>query len=263
MTLVRRLWEEDTPFDYSGDFYRIEGAFSSVKPATPGGIPLWFAGASPAAVGVGAACADVYAFWAEPRDAVASRIAEVTAAAEAVGRRPPGFSLSLRPIIADTEDAAWERARWIAERAAERIEEARRRSEAQAGWTGLGSGANRTYSVERDTSITTSVGRRRLIEFADGADVLDERLWMTIARLTGAAGNSTALVGTPEQVADAMERYHEIGIDRFLLRGFDPVEDAADYGRRLLPLVRAKVAERAVAERAVAGRSMVGERSLG
>ncbi len=75
-------------------------------------------------------------------------------------------------------------------------------------------------------------------------DVYDERLWMKVANLTGAAGNSTALVGTPEQVAEAMLRYYDIGITTLLLKGFDPLADAIEFGERLVPLVRAGVASR-------------------
>jgi alkanesulfonate monooxygenase len=78
---------------------------------------------------------------------------------------------------------------------------------------------------------------------------LDKRLWTGIAGLLGAKGNSTALVGTPDQVADAMLDYYHLGITTFLIRGFDPLEDAAVYGRDLLPRVRKLVAE---AERNVA-----------
>ena len=60
-----------------------------------------------------------------------------------------------------------------------------------------------------------------------------------LARLTGANGNSTSLVGTPDQVADAMVDYHRLGIDTFLIRGFDPLADALEYGRDLIPRVRA------------------------
>ena len=82
------------------------------------------------------------------------------------------------------------------------------------------------------------MGRKRLIEMSADRDVHDERLWMKVANLTGAAGNSTALVGTPEQVAEAMLRYYDLGISTLLLKGFDPLADAVDFGRRLLPLVR-------------------------
>jgi alkanesulfonate monooxygenase len=73
---------------------------------------------------------------------------------------------------------------------------------------------------------------------------LDKRLWTGIAGLLGAQGNSTALVGTPEQVADALLDYHDLGITTFLIRGFDPLEDAIGYGRDLLPLTRALIAQR-------------------
>jgi alkanesulfonate monooxygenase len=238
MSLVRRLWTEDSPFDAEGEFYRYEGAFTSVKPVTPGGIPLYFAGASPPAIEVGAALADVYAFWGEPRAAVAERMATIDAAARSHGRRLR-YSLSLRPIIADTEAEAWEKAEWIAEVTAERIELAKERMAGHRdSYRGLGGRANATLSVERGTGGTTSVGRKRLIEMSAERDVHDERLWMKVADLTGAAGNSTALVGTPEQVAEAMLRYYDLGVTTLLLKGFDPLADAVDFGERLLPLVR-------------------------
>jgi alkanesulfonate monooxygenase len=208
MTVLRRIWSEDVPFDFEGEFFRYEAAFCSVKPVTPGGIPLFFGGASPAAIEVGAAHADVYAFWGEPREAVAARMDAIGQVAAKAGRSLR-YSLSLRPIIADTEAEAWEKAEWIAEKTAERINLAKERMAGhKETYTGLGGNRNATYSVDRDTGGTTSVGRKRLIEMSAGQDVYDERLWMKVANLTGAAGNSTALVGTPEQVAEAMLRYY-------------------------------------------------------
>jgi alkanesulfonate monooxygenase len=244
MAIMRRIWSEDSPFDFEGEFFRYEGAFSSVKPATSGGIPLFFAGASPPAIAVGAAQADIYAFWGEPRDAVAARMQVIEEAAARLGRTL-GYSISLRPIIADTEQEAWEKAEWIAETTAKRIGLAKERMAGhQDTYSGLGGARNATYSVDRDTSGTTSVGRKRLIEMSADRDVYDERLWMKVANLTGAAGNSTALVGTPEQVADALLGYYDLGIGALLLKGFDPLDDAIDYGKRLIPLVRAGVAKR-------------------
>ncbi len=81
--------------------------------------------------------------------------------------------------------------------------------------------------------------------------MLDKRLWTEIAALTGAQGNSTSLVGTPEQVAESLLEYYDIGITTFLIRGFDPLLDTVDYGRELIPLVRQEVARR-VAARATA-----------
>ena len=238
MSIVRRIWTEDAPFDFDGEFFRYEGAFSSVKPVTPGGIPLYFAGASPPAIEVGAAQADVYAFWGEPRAAVAARMEAIEQAAAERGRTLR-YSISLRPIIADTEEEAWEKAEWIATTTAERIALAKERMAGhKEDYQGLGGAKNATFSVDRDTGGTTSVGRKRLIEMSADRDVYDERLWMKVANLTGAAGNSTALVGTPEQVAEAMLRYYDLGITTLLLKGFDPLADAVDFGERLIPLVR-------------------------
>ena len=244
MELVRRAFSEDVPFDFDGEFFHYEAAFSSVKPVTPGGIPLYFAGASPPAIAVGAANADVYAFWGEPREAVAARMASIGEAATAVGRALR-YSLSLRPIIADTETEAWDKAEWIAEKTAERIALAKERMTGrQDTYQGLGGARNATFSVDRDTGGTTSVGRKRLIAMSSDRDVYDERLWMKVANLTGAAGNSTALVGTPEQVAEAMLRYYDLGITTLLLKGFDPLADVIEFGKELLPLVRQGVSAR-------------------
>jgi alkanesulfonate monooxygenase len=238
MSVARRLWNEDAPFDFEGEFYHYEAAFSSVKPVSPGGIPFYFAGASPPAIEVGAANADVYAFWGEPRAAVAARMKTIDASAAKYGRKLR-YSISLRPIIGDTEDEAWEKAEWIAETTAQRIEMAKERMVGnKEKYQGLGGDRNATYSVDRDTGGTTSVGRKRLIEMSAEKDVFDERLWMKVANLTGAAGNSTALVGTAEQVSEAMLRYYDLGITTLLLKGFDPLADAIDFGKRLVPLVR-------------------------
>ena len=80
--------------------------------------------------------------------------------------------------------------------------------------------------------------------------MLDKRLWTAVAAATGAKGNTTALVGTPEQVAEALLDYYDLGVTTFLIRGFDPLEDAVDYGRELIPLVRDEVARREAARTA-------------
>jgi alkanesulfonate monooxygenase SsuD/methylene tetrahydromethanopterin reductase-like flavin-dependent oxidoreductase (luciferase family) len=58
-----------------------------------------------------------------------------------------------------------------------------------------------------------------------------------IAKVTGAAGNSTALIGSYEQVAQALLRYVGLGVRTLLVRGFTPLAGARDYGT-LVRLVR-------------------------
>lgn len=163
--------------------------------------------------------ADVYALWGETYEQVSQTVARVRAAAARHGRSPR-FSLSLRPILAATEEEAWARA--------DKILETARTLQAQTGYA-------------RPSEIPNE-GSRRLLAAAAQGRRLDRRLWTGIAELTGAKGNSTSLVGTPEQVAEALLDYYRLGISTFLIRGFDPLPDAYEYGRDLIPLVRELVA---------------------
>jgi len=51
-------------------------------------------------------------------------------------------------------------------------------------------------------------------------------------------------VGTPEQVAESLLHYVDLGCDTLLIRGFEPYQDAIDYGRELIPIVRAEAEKR-------------------
>jgi alkanesulfonate monooxygenase len=220
--ILRRIWTADKPVDHDGKYYKFIRAFSEVKPLQKPHIPIYFGGSSDAAIAIAGKHADVYALWGEPLAEAAKTISQVRASAARYGRSVR-FSLSTRPILAATEDAAWARAKSIIEK----IREIRGR--ATPGASG---------------KIPQAVGSQRLLAAAAEGDVLDTRLWTAVAAATGARGNTTALVGTPEQVAESMLAYYDLGVTTFLIRGFDPLEDAIDYGRELIPIVRREIARR-------------------
>ncbi len=222
LEVMRRVWTASAPFDHEGEFYRFEGAFSEVKPVQQPHVPVYFGGMSEAALAVGARHADCYMFWGEPLASIREQVARVRAAAARFGRSPR-FSVSLRPILGPTEEKAWERAHATLER----IREIR-------GVSALAAGAARPQAA----------GSQRLLAFAAQGEVFDQRLWTPIAAATGAGGNTTCLVGTPEQVAESLLAYYDLGVTTILIRGFDPLPDAIEYGRDLIPLVRAEVARR-------------------
>ena len=78
----------------------------------------------------------------------------------------------------------------------------------------------------------------------DEGEIHDERLWVPIAAAAQGSGNSTALVGTPEQVAEAIAKYYDLGVSGVLIRGFDPFSDAIEFGKELIPWIRDKVLQR-------------------
>ena len=227
--ILRRTWTEDEPFDHEGEYYRFEGHHAEVKPVTR--IPLYFGGSSEAAYRVGGRHADTFALWGEPLAETAEQIASVRAAAAAAGRiDTPGISVSFRPILGATEELAWERA--------ERILDKIKSGGGGAFWSAK-KAPWRTPGQEPQ-----NVGSQRLLAAAEKGDRHDRALWTATAKASGAGGNSTALVGTPETVAQALLDYVDIGVTTLLIRGYDPLDDAIDYGRHLLPLVREEVARR-------------------
>ena len=244
LDVVRREWTSAAPFDYPGRYYQVTRGFGDVKPYRPEGIPVYFGGASDAAIPVAGRHADVYALWGESLAQVRELISRVRTAAAPHGR-DPAFSLSLRPVLADTEEKAWAKADDILARATALRAEG-----------GSGRSPHNAREGVRGANEPPNEGSRRLLAAAAQGARIDTRLWTGIAALTGASGNSTGLVGTPDQVAEAMLDYYDLGIRTFLIRGFDPLIDAIQYGRELLPRVRELVALR---EAARAGRGVAAE----
>lgn len=229
LAILRRAWASAEPFDHRGRHYRFEGYGGQVLPYQEAGIPLYFGGSSQAAYRVGGKHADVFALWGEPLAETAEQIAAVRAAAEAAGRsEPPRISVSFRPILGATEELAWERAHRILDT--------------------IKTGAGRPFFDQAPHHAANgqpqNAGSQRLLAAAGKGDLHDRALWTPTASASGAGGNTTALVGTPETVARALLDYVDIGVGTLLIRGYDPLDDAVDYGRHLLPLVRQELAHR-------------------
>lgn len=218
--ILKKYWEAEGPVDHEGTYYRFKGATSQVKPWNGKRVPISFGGSSQAAIEVAGKHADLYALWGEPLDGARETLEKVRAAAQRHGRSPDDirFTLAFRTVVAPTEDEAWDKAAKILEKV-----------KASAG-RGSPFGENRP--------LPDNVGSVRLREAARRGKVLDKRLWTEVAEASGAHGNSTALVGTPEQVAEAILDYYDLGISNFLVRGFWPTEDTVTYGRDVVPLVK-------------------------
>ncbi|MGA2549089.1 MAG: LLM class flavin-dependent oxidoreductase [Burkholderiaceae bacterium] len=221
LDILRRIWTSEKPFDHEGKHYRFVAGYSEVKPLQKPHVPIYFGGASAAAIPVAGKYADVYALWGESLEQARELTTRVREEAAKHGRTVR-FSVSFRPILAATEEAAWSRAEHI-------LAETRRLRVAQG------------YSRGGPQQ---SEGAKRLLAAAEQGSRVDKRLWTEIAKETGGRSNTTALVGTPAQVADALLDYFDLGVTTFLIRGFDPLSDAEEYGRELIPLTRRLVAER-------------------
>jgi alkanesulfonate monooxygenase len=234
LRILRRVWSETEPFDHAGTYYRFEDFVSHVRPVH-GTIPVSVGGSSAEAYAQGGALADIFGLWGEPLADTREQIDRVAAAARAAGRTgTPRTWVTFRPIIAPTEELAWEKAeRTLA------VLESRSAGAGQPG--GLYRGG---WVQTPGATGPANVGSQRLLEIAARGDLHDRALWTPTATATGARGASTALVGTPETVAAAILDYVDLGADLISVRGYDNLNDAIDYGRYLLPLVREELAHR-------------------
>lgn len=215
--LLRRTWTEPQPFDHAGEFYRTRGTYAEIRCRQQPHIPVYGGGGSDAAIRALAPHVDVYMLWGEPLRETALFMQRVRDEAAKTGRRPT-FSLSTRPILAATDAAAWDRARGILDRVL----------------------ANRRGAPP---PARQNIGSKRLLQAAAESEVHDTCLWTPLAAATGAQGNSTALVGSPETVAKALLEYYKLGATTLLIRGYDPRPDAVQYGEALIPRIRELVAE--------------------
>jgi alkanesulfonate monooxygenase len=215
MSILRTLLDR-RPLEHHGEFYDLEleppriGTVSGTCP------PLYFGGHSEPARRVAAEHADVFLTWPDTEAAVAELVADMTARADAHGRRLR-FGFRCHVIVRDTEAEARAAARHLL--AALDAEQGAR--------------------IRGASLDSTSAGVRRQAELRDGADedgFVEEALWTGIGRARSGAG--AAIVGDPDQVVAKLRRYAELGVDTFILSGYPHLAECELVGRHVLPALR-------------------------
>lgn len=217
--ILRAMWTSEAPITHEGKWFKFTGGFAAIKP-TNRDVPVYFGGMSPAALEVAGQYCDTFATLSDTVAGMTEVVGKVRVAAAPFGRKPD-FLCSIRVVLGETEEAAWARADEIRETVA----------------ANLG-------KLDKNTAAVKADGFKRTAELAARGDRLEKCFWNGINQLRGGQSNSGALVGTPAQVADALMDYYDAGVNKFILRGFDPVGDVIGIGRDLIPLVRAGVAAR-------------------
>ena len=214
LTVYRRLLAGER-VDFEGEHVRVEGAELMFPPVQPGGPPLYFGGSSAAAVDIAGDLVDSYLSWGEPPEDVAQKFAVVRARADVAGRRL-SYGVRLHVIVRESEAAAWTEA----ERLIERLDDS-------------------TIAAARSIlGRLDSAGQQRMSAlhgFSRDKLRIRPHLWAGVGLVRGGAG--TALVGNPEQVADALRSYMAIGADRFILSGYPHLEEAYRFAELVMPLL--------------------------
>ena len=228
LDIVRGAWT-GTPYDFTGNHYRVEGA-TVMSPPDP--VPtVYFGGSSPAAGPVAARSADVYLTWGEPPDAVATKIAWMRELADEAGRELR-FGIRLHTISRDTAKEAWAEAdRMLADLSPAEI-------------------ANSQQALAKSSSVGQRNMRGLHQAYRDGGTATDleiyPNLWAGVGLVRGGAG--TALVGSHAEVADRIEEYASLGIEEFIMSGYPHLEEAYWFGEGVLPELRRRGAAAAPAD---------------
>jgi alkanesulfonate monooxygenase len=226
--ILRRAWKSADPFDWDSKYYKFNQFSNVVRPANgASSITVSVGGSSDEAYRVGGSLADIFGLWGEPLKETKEQIDRIYAEAEKAGRTDrPRIWVTFRPIVAETEELAWAKAH--------RTLDILKTNRAGP----LGS--------KPATAAPTpqNVGSQRLLEIAKKGEVQDRALWYPTVTATNARGASTALVGSPKTVADSLLDYIDLGAELISIRGYDNLNDAIDYGRYVLPLVREGVKDR-------------------
>ncbi len=208
---LRKLWERPEPVSFKGKFVRLDGAHCAPGPA--GGAPRFYlGGASPAALRLAGAQSDFYLGWIGPIEETRKQV-ERARASFAVAGRAPAFGVRSHLVMRDTEAQAWEETRALLSRAEDAVK------------------AQRAALVAGTSMVGAAAQARAFEDFRVGP-----RLWNGISQVRVNCGS--ALVGTPDQIAEELLAYWRLGMDEFILSGYPHLEECDRAARDLIPRVR-------------------------
>jgi len=208
-------------FDFESKYLQVKGAKALFPPVSRPHPPLFFGGSSEAAHELAAQQLDTYLTWGEPPAAVAGKIADVKQRAARYGRTLQ-YGIRLHVIVRETEEAAWQAAAELVSHLDDRV----------------------IAAAQEKFARMDSVGQRRMAELHRGRFNRDNvregleispNLWAGVGLVRGGAG--TALVGNPQQVAERLKEYADLGLSHFILSGYPHLEEAYRFAELVFPLL--------------------------
>ncbi|ARN20307.1 FMNH2-dependent alkanesulfonate monooxygenase [Piscinibacter gummiphilus] len=220
------------PFTYEGKHLQVKNSKVLYPPVNKPYPPIFFGGSSEEAHDLAAEQLDTYLTWGEAPEAVAAKVADIRARAAKHGRTLE-FGIRLHVIVRETEDEAWRAAGELVSH----LDEAT------------------IAAAQKKFAQMDSVGQRRMAELNKGKfnknDIregleVSPNLWAGVGLVRGGAG--TALVGNPQQVADRIKEYADLGLEYFILSGYPHLEEAHRFAELVFPLLPLNVREKLSAQ---------------
>lgn len=215
LEIWRKLSTEDHQFSYEGKHYQVEDSNLFLKSIQRPYPELYFGGSSPAGQAVAVNHADVYLTWGESPIQVGEKIRHMKTLAESHGRNLR-FGIRMHVIVRETEAEAWHVANDMIKHVTDESIQAALKV------------FNRFDSEGQKRMTDLHQGNRDRLE-------ISPNLWAGIGLLRGGAG--TAIVGSPEIVAERIREYQDLGIEEFILSGYPHLEEAYRFAELVFPLL--------------------------
>ncbi|MCI1593587.1 MAG: LLM class flavin-dependent oxidoreductase [Heyndrickxia oleronia] len=221
--ILKKLFSEES-VDYHGNFFSLKGASLFPKPVK--NPQIYFGGASEIAKEVAAEEVDVYMMWGETLENTRHRIEEMKQKS-AKYKRNLSFSVSFQIILGKTEEEAWKNTKRLINRVSTPVLEKKEELIVK----GDSIGAQRLHQLMKNSKENN---------FKIGPN-----LWAGLTQVL--SGNSIALVGTPDQIAEQIVEFVELGFDKVLLRGFPHLETIEQLGELVIPKVHKMLKQKQLA----------------
>ncbi len=211
--ILKQAWTQDH-IHFKGEYYELDLPADPVKPYQQNGGPLlYFGGYSPAGVDLCAEHCDVYLMWPATEAVLQQQMETMSEKAAAYGRKVD-FGLRVHVIVRETEEEARAWARHLVSALDDdKGEEIRNRAQ-----------------DAKSLGVSLQSGLRNE---ADDEGYAEPHLWTGIGRARSGCG--AALVGTPEQIIEKIERYKAMGIRSFIFSGYPHLQECELFGKLVLP----------------------------
>jgi alkanesulfonate monooxygenase len=211
--ILKQAWTQEE-INFKGEIYSFKMPTGPVKPYQQNGGPLlYFGGISPGSKEVCAKYCDVFLMWPEPEESIYATMKEMSERAASHGRKID-FGLRVHVIVRETEAEAKAYAKVLMSK-----------FDAEVG-----------ARLKNRAQDAQSAGVLRQDEFrknADEDDFIEPMLWTGIGRARSGCG--AALVGSPDQIINKLNRYMDMGIRAFVLSGYPLIEECELFAKHVLP----------------------------
>jgi alkanesulfonate monooxygenase len=211
--ILKQAWTQDR-IRHKGRLYEFDMPADPAKPYQQNGGPLlYFGGTSDGARDVCARHCDLFLMWPETEEMLYQNMQDVSARAEAYGRKID-FGLRVHVIVRETEEEARAYAKKLMSKF-DPVKGQEIKSRAQDSWS---------LGVKRQNQVR---------EMADEEGYAEPYLWTDIGKARSGAGG--CLVGNPEQILHKLNRYMDMGMRSFILSGYPLLDEAEYFAELVLP----------------------------